>query len=294
VDQLEDWSKALVKPLIEGTIALIRKSQDELIVVKKWDGFQRLIDNATKLLDVDDKKTMDDLYAVLKALTKESWGNTKGGLDDLTEARQLNELYEMPFRVQNNWVGGLVKTHPTLVSVASKHRLTKGDMIKSSQSKPSKNRQTGEWGEITDSNFTEGNEAREDAKKIEVFWPMSQQTYHSNTNLSYFRRRKKLPFLFKKLDTDNSGTVDVDEFVTVSTNDGRARNAFSEADKGKNYELDLAEFAEAMRLVQERDIFKGWAVVLADARRRMAQREFSDKRDSPVMIRLLKQIAEAN
>jgi len=29
-------------------------------------------------------------------------------------------------------------------------------------------------------------------------------------------------------------------------------------------------------------------------RRRMAQREFSDKRDSPVMVRLLEEIVEAN
>merc|ERR1711964_345380 len=140
-------------------------------------------------------------------------------------------------------------------------------------------------GIITDDNPQSG-------QRIMVRWNLTKYESPTNTNLSHIQRTK-LSALFKKLDTDGNGTIDVDEFVTVSNDERQAQDKFRNANfhgfcrnRGRpedgNDELDFAEFKKAIRLLEERGIFKGWKIVLAE-RRRMAQREFSSRRDSPVM-----------
>merc|ERR1711964_340683 len=71
VAQLEQWSKDLVKPLIQGTMKLISGYKPELEAVSKWSGFESLINEAEQLLK---ESNMEKLYTILMNLAQQTWG----------------------------------------------------------------------------------------------------------------------------------------------------------------------------------------------------------------------------
>merc|ERR1711964_825217 len=77
--------------------------------------------------------------------------------------------------------------------------------------------------------------------------------------------------------------------ITLVKEDAYQRKIFNESKKSKSMiRKEEQREKEFQRKINEID------PVIDGKRRRMAQREFSDKRDSPVMVRLLEEIVEAN
>merc|ERR1711964_135005 len=79
--------------------------------------------------------------------------------------------------------------------------------------------------------------------------------------------------------------------ITLVKEDAYQRKIFNESKKSKSMiRKEEQREKEFQRKIKEIDpVISGLG-----GRRRMAQREFSDKRDSPVMVRLLEEIVEAN
>jgi len=96
--------------------------------------------------------------------------------------------------------------------------------------------------------------------------------------------------LFNRIDTDQDASISREEFIAAFDETKRTivEAIFNEIDGDHSGSLDIHECFTGV--IRQKLRNEGLHVL---RRRRMAQREFSSRRDSPVMVRLLKEIIAA-
>merc|ERR1711964_662952 len=132
VAQLEQWSKDLVKPLIQGTMKLISGYKPELEAVSKWSGFESLINEAEQLLK---ESNMEKLYTILMNLAQQTWGLPTA----LAEVQQQIKAGVMPAQQikDEQQMGGNAKNQEIIYLMPGKWlRMLRTETVRAFQSHP--------------------------------------------------------------------------------------------------------------------------------------------------------------
>merc|ERR1711964_22636 len=242
VKQLEQWSKELVKPIMRGTIALIKQYKPLLEdkEINKWGGFQSLITKAEKLLA--DNVAVEELYKPLEKLAKHKLGDLTNVAKRIRRKQLLNKAFKGPETL------GL-KVH--FLKIPAKF--------------PCKRNKKACTSKICNDCGGENNKPNEER----VICLTNPERKQIASMLSLW-----------KIKYGRSGKVPgVRQFLNYALNPKSIPGEKNTCSK------KLFKYSIISSLFNATD--------LGTVRRRMAQREFSDRRDSPVMTRLLDEIIAA-
>jgi len=287
---LEEWSKELVRPLLRGMMKLIEDNRPVLVKAKTMSDFQKILDQANELLsrEAPSKKHLmvefnqaftTDAYAVLKKLSMQKW------FLSLDAAREATGRSTTTTNVTGAaGASGAVKATP--IPERSPKITAPKDDDEDDEKLPTfklNSRKVGtfdacktkSWSVCSDNTIIKGPGFEADIVKSfrKVFLnPSTNQVYVSfngGPNDHYFSLK------------DDGATNELREFLLLiqQTLAERAKDASSEK-KAKKYRFR----SNQIRALLAKPL---------KPRRRMAQREFSSRRDSPVMVRLLEQIIDA-
>jgi len=286
---LQEWSRQLVQPLLEGMITLITENRDVLEWAGTWKtgtpwgkkgaGFKDILDGYKAKTQVRGVDMLQIRYATLKQLSKRTWCTEEQALQAHKQFR-FGQYQEPKLK----W-GGM--RYPSLTAVVKDYTLKAGDKVQTSQSRGKKGvveaRDALDWGIITEVSST---------GKVSVKY--SNGTYKSDANIIRFRKNES------RKHWENGSQLEVYSesatrwYIGTVTGIGSDNQDLLTLEYDYDKKTETSAKKELSRFHQHIRPLTGSVQTEAVIRRRMAQREFSDKRDSPAMIRLLKEIAEAN
>merc|ERR1711964_442224 len=259
---LEEWSKQLVKPLLKGMVTLIEDSKNKTVLeaAKTWPAFEEALKEA-KALVLSKETDTTKLYAVLKTLSTTKWfpveSKKKSMKEKAKEAPGLAgptvvETFELESKRK---IGGNRYTHWKTApwKVCSDHTIRspgfEADIVQSFKSMY--------------------------LNTITCDRPAVEVTLRN-------RKKDKIKYYF-------SVNPKLEEFLI------HIRDTCTKLDK---LSLECKGLCLKGKGLKHFKIRSGIEKVLAEIkkieqmqpkRRRMAQREFSNRRDSPVMVRLLEE-----
>merc|ERR1711964_274340 len=260
---LEEWSPKLVKPLLKGMVTLIEKNQDVLEEAKTWSNFKKGLEDA-KILFSESNPDMTKLYKVLKTLSKKTWFPSEEAARKAGSPPALTET-------TNDGVAA-ASTKPQIANATMEEEAPSqaGPTVVGTFKLVSKRKlKFRSWTDFTTD-----------------FWEVySDHTIRAPDYEADIVRSFKNMYL-------NPATNDVHISFKAKGKD-KQEYCFSVKDNGPKLK-EFLSYIRATGLVATFNLDKVLEQMeKTTRRRRMAQREFSSRRDSPVMVRLLEEIIAA-